>query len=154
MKKCTVCKKDQELVAFSKKARSKDGLQNICKPCVRKSFKAYYDKNREKQIAAVAARKALVVSQCREYVFNYLATHPCVDCGYSDIRVLEFDHVRGEKKNGVALLARSGCSLATIKTEIAKCEVRCKNCHVIVTYDRMGGTWHDKFLVAESVVLG
>lgn len=43
--------------------------------------------------------------------------------------VLEFDHVRGVKKGDVSLMARQGLALKTIDAEIAKCDVRCANCH-------------------------
>jgi hypothetical protein len=43
--------------------------------------------------------------------------------------VLDFDHVRGEKVNGVALLAAGCARLDTLCAEMAKCEVRCVNCH-------------------------
>lgn len=69
-----------------------------------------------------------------------------MDCGNTDIRVLEFDHVTDKKVAGVGRLARDAASLATLETEIAKCEVRCRNCHQIVTYERMGGSWHDAFV--------
>jgi hypothetical protein len=87
-----------------------------------------------------------VIPKNREFLVGYLQSHPCVDCNNSDLRVLEFDHVRGTKKDGVAQLARQGVSLKALKEEIGKCEVRCRNCHAIKTYERMGGSWHDSFL--------
>lgn len=145
MKKCTVCKQEKDWSEFNKNSTKKDGLQTLCKSCMRIRFKAYYEKNREKQSRVVRERNLRIIAECREYIGNYLQQHPCVDCGNSDIRVLEFDHVRGEKRLGVATLARSGYGLNAVVKEIEKCEVRCKNCHVIVTYERLGGTWHDKF---------
>ena len=70
----------------------------------------------------------------------------CVDCGNHDIRVLEFDHVRGTKLDGIGSMIRRGRSMAAVEAEIEKCEVRCKNCHAIATMTRLGGTWHDSYL--------
>jgi hypothetical protein len=70
-------------------------------------------------------------------VMEYLASHPCVDCGEPDIIVLEFDHVRGEKTGNVSQLMISH-SLAKVMQEIAKCEVRCANCHRRQTFLRGG----------------
>lgn len=67
--------------------------------------------------------------RAQEYVYNYLANHPCVDCGEVDPIVLEFDHVRGKKINDVSVLVARGKPLLEIMTEIEKCEVRCGNCH-------------------------
>lgn len=69
----------------------------------------------------------------------------CVDCGNRDIRVLEFDHVTGRKLANVARMVIDS-SLDKIIAEVSKCEVRCRNCHAIATYARMGGTWRDEFL--------
>jgi hypothetical protein len=62
-------------------------------------------------------------------VREYLETHPCVDCGESDPRTLDFDHV-GEKNFtiGNALTTR-GVDLDILAKEISLCEVRCSNCH-------------------------
>jgi hypothetical protein len=60
---------------------------------------------------------------------DYLASHPCVDCGEDDAIVLEFDHVFGNKLRGVTELAATGYSWKIIEEEIGKCEVRCGNCH-------------------------
>lgn len=57
----------------------------------------------------------------------------CVDCGYNKHpAALDFDHVQGIKKFEVSKVARS---LEALKAEIAKCVVRCSNCHRIKTYE-------------------
>ncbi len=52
----------------------------------------------------------------------------CVDCGIDDLLILEFDHV-GAKRGNVVELARRGCSLTVLEAELARCEIRCANCH-------------------------
>ncbi|UTI64845.1 hypothetical protein NBH00_01230 [Paraconexibacter antarcticus] len=52
----------------------------------------------------------------------------CVDCGLEDLCVLDFDHIAGKTAN-VIELARDGCSVDRLRAEIARCEVRCANCH-------------------------
>jgi len=69
----------------------------------------------------------------------------CVDCGITDIRVLEFDHVRGEKIDTITSMVRRGLSVDVLVAEIAKCEVRCANCHALATISRLPQTWHDLF---------
>ena len=62
------------------------------------------------------------------WLIEFFRTHPCLDCGELDPVVLEFDHVRGEKKFDVGqCLARN--TWQTVLDEIAKCEVVCANCH-------------------------
>lgn len=67
----------------------------------------------------------------REYLLSVLERSPCVDCGETDPLVLDFDHLR-DKRAAVTTLANS-CSLATLHSEIAKCVVRCANCHTLKT---------------------
>ena len=63
-------------------------------------------------------------------MFAYLHEHPCVDCGETDIAVLEFDHrSQATKELRVSALVCQGYKWETIKTEIDKCDVRCANCH-------------------------
>ena len=60
----------------------------------------------------------------------YLADHPCVDCGESDPRCLEFDHRDpGTKTANVATLVQRAGAWKVILAEIEKCDVRCANCH-------------------------
>jgi len=68
------------------------------------------------------------VNAKRVYVIDYLMMHPCVDCGETDLIVLEFDHQR-DKKYNIAKLITNNCSLKRLVLEIDKCQVRCANCH-------------------------
>jgi hypothetical protein len=42
--------------------------------------------------------------------------------------VLEFDHVHGKKEGIIAVMLQNN-TWTTVSREIAKCEVRCANCH-------------------------
>lgn len=72
----------------------------------------------------------------RQYVTNYLNSHPCIDCGEKDIEVLEFDHVKGVKRKAISNLIMQSYSIETLIIEIDKCEVRCANCHRRITKKR------------------
>jgi hypothetical protein len=90
-----------------------------------------------KRRAGVKAAAMRARQRNRAFVSTYLATHPCVDCGEADPVVLEFDHVRGEKRMDVGRMATSvGVGLVTLQAEIDKCEVRCANCHRRKTHQR------------------
>ena len=61
----------------------------------------------------------------------------CVDCGYREhAQALQFDHIGDDKKMNVSDMIRSDYSWVTIKEEIVKCEVRCANCHAVMTAKR------------------
>ena len=58
----------------------------------------------------------------------------CKDCGYSaHAQALQFDHIHDNKKASVSNLIRSDYSWKTIMKEIEKCEIRCANCHAVMT---------------------
>jgi len=61
----------------------------------------------------------------------------CKDCGYSKhAHALQFDHIHDNKKASVSNLIRSDYSWKTILEEINKCEIRCANCHAVMTANR------------------
>lgn len=61
----------------------------------------------------------------------------CVDCGYAKhAQALQFDHISSNKKAAVSNLIRSDYAWTTILIEISKCEIRCANCHAIMTASR------------------
>lgn len=72
----------------------------------------------------------------REFIYRVKRLSKCVDCGESDTRVLDFDHVIGKKVANVSDLVNGSYSIEKIKEEIRKCEIRCSNCHRIKTMER------------------
>lgn len=138
MKTCYKCGLLKNLNAFHKNARQSDGYQTYCKDCAKIRNREYYLATPERNQQRRAGRVKLI-ERARKFVWNYLSKHPCVDCGESDIVVLEFDHVRDTKVRDISEMVRRGNSILVIENEIEKCEVRCANCHRRVTAQR--GNW-------------
>ncbi|MFB9308997.1 hypothetical protein ACFFRL_07280 [Agromyces hippuratus] len=46
-----------------------------------------------------------------------------------------------QKTAEVMKLAQDGYSTVRVMREIEMCDVRCRNCHAKVTYERMGENW-------------
>jgi hypothetical protein len=79
---------------------------------------------------ARARYKARSKAKAKAWVLAYLLEHPCVDCGEVDPKVLEFDHRDpAEKARNVSRMVGDGLSIKIIEREVAKCDVRCCNCH-------------------------
>ena len=73
----------------------------------------------------------------RAYVNRVKVFLGCKDCGYKENPVaLQFDHITGEKTMEISRMVNSCHSLNKIKEEMRKCEVRCANCHAVVTHQR------------------
>lgn len=91
--------------------------------------KDWYIKNKEVHLGRAKIRngKQKLINQSN--LVEYLNTHPCVDCGETDIVVLQFDHVRGVKIDSVSNMIKNVSSWETIFKEIQKCDIRCANDH-------------------------
>lgn len=83
-------------------------------------------------------KKRKRVEKRRLKVYYHLVKNPCVDCGETNVVVLEFDHVRGKKFKGVSYLLDQDYSWGKIQDEIDKCDVRCANCHRLRTAHKNG----------------
>ncbi|PTL58922.1 hypothetical protein [Paraconexibacter algicola] len=71
------------------------------------------------------------------HALSHLDGTGCLDCGSRSLVALDFDHRPGTvKRRSVMQLAAGGCALATLQVEIAKCDVRCANCHRRQTMQR------------------
>lgn len=100
-----------------------------CFPCQREYSREHYRKFGYLHNKRRHQNRQRYITRDQHFVDEYLRAHPCVDCGESDSVVLEFDHVRLEKLHNVSEMAMRGYPLSAIVAEIAKCEVRCANCH-------------------------
>lgn len=96
----------------------------------------HYRLNKDKYLRKSYLRNKRTRSGNKLFIDSIKESSPCVDCGENNPIVLEFDHVRGVKKANISDMSRASYSIATIKEEIDKCEVRCANCHRIVTHER------------------
>lgn len=133
---CPACKQNKPTTEFAKNRSKKDALQTICRACSKVLSAARYQRTKPEHDAT---NKRLRLRNYRA-VFEYLKRHPCIDCSNDDPRVLTFDHVRGEKLGNVSDLAKIPCGLKTLFAEIAKCVVRCFNCHMIKDCARISAT--------------
>lgn len=127
MKQCTHCWKWKEESEFNWRIAGAK-LWGICRECQRKQKVEWYHEHKEENREAKNQRTRDTRDAARQYVYDYLSTHPCVECGERDPRVLEFDHV-GAKTKTISEMITDGTTVATIQREIDKCQVLCANCH-------------------------
>ena len=144
--RCGRCGETKPLAEFNRNATTRDGFQSSCRRCMTAYQAAHYRRHREQHIARVREDNARRKATAAAALQAYLRSHPCVDCGTADLRVLEFDHrdAAGKTANLSAMVGM-GLAWSRILEEIAKCDVRCANCHRIVTMTRGGhyrGSWH------------
>lgn len=122
MKSCSKCKRTD--VKFHKNKNKPDGLQSQCAECKSKTDSFYHQVNSDRQVERVKTRRRKI----RQFIYDYLKSHPCIDCGEIDPIVLEFDH-RANKEIQICDMVRAGHAISRVEKEIAKCDVRCANCH-------------------------
>lgn len=137
-KRCAICKDNKSLLKFNKNIKKKDGLQSACKSCSAKRSSAYYKRKTEHHKKVTKEQKRLLRIRNGQFVWDYLLTHSCVDCGNTNPIVLEFDHVRSNKIAAISTCVGNMFSLQKLKEEISKCEIRCANCHRIKTANQLG----------------
>ena len=134
MKTCNTCEVFKDSSEFYKKLHNLDGLNKKCIACEREYRKSHYLSNK-RYYKDKNARLRLVYM--KDFV-SFLETKACLDCGNSDFRVLEFDHLPQFIKS-FNIADKSACTpLKTLMKEIDKCEIVCANCHRIRTSDRAG----------------
>lgn len=103
---------------------------------------AYYKEYRKRPDRVAKTRaKAVKDQQTRRDKLKLLLqaakNKPCTDCGVTyPPEIMEFDHVRGEKLINLsqASRAKSYLSWEAMQEEIAKCDIRCPNCHRLRHY--------------------
>ena len=129
-KQCSKCKQTKPLTYFGYRT---DGWYNSwCRPCVNANMRK---RNRDGNFLERSKDQKLVMERKRREraglaVAKHLCTHPCVDCGETELAVLDFDHRDPATKSySVTRMVSLQFGLESIFKEIGKCDVRCANCH-------------------------
>jgi hypothetical protein len=138
-KYCGTCKEIKLIRDFNKNKNKSDGFNSICRVCSNNRSKKYYSDNTEHHKKVIKDRNKKYKTENRDKLIQYLLSHNCVDCGESNIIVLDFDHKDDVLKvDNISNLINSGCKWDKIRNEIDKCDVRCANCHRIRTSKQQG----------------
>lgn len=135
---CNHCHQEKDETEFNWRYKVL-GIRNpACRDCQHAFNKTYYEGDaKEKHLKQVKERTEAAREAARDYVYQYLLTHPCESCGESDPRVLEFHHV-GQKDMAITRMVTGGWSIKRIQNEISRCQVLCSNCHRRITADERG----------------
>lgn len=73
-------------------------------------------------------------TRLRRWLDAYKLATGCADCGFrAHPAALHFDHIAGDKMRNVC----NSKSIGQAEREIAKCVVRCANCHAIKTWPHL-----------------
>jgi hypothetical protein len=126
MKICPKCKIKKEEKEFSKNSSRKDGLQRICKLCIKQQDQKLYQKNKDK----VKSRVKKYNNKIKNWFIEYKKQLNCEICLDSRYWVLEFHHLDPKQKDfNISSKINGSCSIEKIKKEISKCICVCSNCH-------------------------
>jgi hypothetical protein len=123
VKTCTRCGKSKPLDQFPPIRRSEpEKLQFWCRACFAEANTRNYWNNHEREKARVLLQTTRKREENRRRAIEYLAAHPCVDCGEKDIVVLQFDHLRDKKFNISTMIANgSSWERSRLRSRSASC---------------------------------
>lgn len=129
MRRCSKCGIEKPADEFAVRKDRADGRATVCLACHRVYARAHCAANGPYYLEKAARARRQMRSRNLEALLAYLRTHPCVDCGETDVRVLQFDHIDPSTKiENISELLRDHPWNAVL-TEISKCAIRCANCH-------------------------
>jgi hypothetical protein len=90
---------------------------------LRKPRESYNEKTKRKKLLSDLVKK--------------IKSQPCKDCGKEyPPYVMDLDHVSGKKIDNVSSMVRRAVPYDVLLNELLKCEVRCANCHRLITHSR------------------
>jgi len=136
IKKCSNCKKYKFKWKYNKNRTKRDGLQHQCRPCQHEYHnKQWYPKNKKDRLKSVKKYKWERRQDNYKRVIKEYFVKGCIDCGESNVRGVK-RRVGKRGLEGVSYMIRHGYKWKTVKEEIDKCEVRCRNCHKERTWEQ------------------
>ena len=129
LRTCARCQVSKPLSEFPVKNAARGTFSSYCRPCRSEYGKEHYARNKPYYMAKNHRARPQGRQRNRDLVQEFLKTRACVDCGETNPVVLDFDHVDpGTKRSTIgAMLSRS--TTAAVRREMAKCVIRCANCH-------------------------
>jgi hypothetical protein len=138
MPTCTKCLKEKAQEDFFVRNKVKQILHKQCKDCYREHRRTYYQehyrKYHKRYLERALKRRQAKKQSYRIKMLDYLKDKKCEDCGISDIRVLEFDHMDATNKSfGISRGVDYTKNWEELLLEIKKCRILCANCHKIHT---------------------
>ena len=135
---CCTCGLAKPMSEFAVKNKQRGTRSTKCRSCQAAYSREHYRRNRPAYLQRTASHRRVNREECRQRVFDYLIAHPCVDCGEIDPIVLEFDHRDAMLKRESISRMISKHTWPIVQREIAKCDVRCANCHRRRTAEQFG----------------
>jgi hypothetical protein len=126
---CTGCNVSKPIEQFSVKNKKTGRRGYRCRSCVATYGREHYRRNKSAYLAKNRRNKPKYKRRNRSKKAEYVADLACVDCGEKDPVVLEFDHRDGAEKLANVSRLMAAHSWAKVSAEIAKCDLRCVNCH-------------------------
>lgn len=93
----------------------------------------YHKKTWQQRKSKHKNKKRERIQKNREWYIEYKKNISC-KCGESHPSCLDFHHINNDKEFNIGDMIGQGYSVKTIKKEIDKCEVICKNCHAKLHY--------------------
>ena len=134
MKVCSKCGKTKDDSEFFWKNKENGILHSYCKECKRELDRKSYSSNSHDRKEKIRERQRKIQEELKEYVTKLKKESCCSICGESRWYVLDFHHLGG-KEYTIAALIKRGCSINTLKEELAKCQLVCSNCHREIHYN-------------------
>lgn len=148
LRQCSRCSELRALYEFRCRDLRSGAKGYYCRRCRAEYRRGHYLRNKDDYIRRAIKEVRLLRQDVLLQLHSYLRSHPCIDCGESDITVLEFDHIDPASKSMDigAMIGRR--SWAKILAEIEKCVVRCANCHRKRTARQQG--WKARLAEAQA----
>lgn len=145
---CARCQVAKPLAEFPIKNAARGTYRSYCRPCCSEYGKEQYERNKPYYLAKNHVSRARSRRMNRDMVYEFLLTHPCVDCGETNPVVLDFDHVDPKTKRWSVGGMLSRRTTTAVRREMSKCVVRCANCHRRRTARQFG--WYRVGLAAHE----
>lgn len=124
------CKQVKPLSSFGWKNKAKGRRRSYCDECQKTYLRNHYQENKPYYKNKAKVRNKKTKDENYDKLYEYLRSHPCVECGEDEIILLEFDHISTvDKVDAVTELVRGAYSWAAVQKEIDKCRVLCLSCH-------------------------